>query len=840
MDPVSALQTVSAAFSITKELWETFEKVKEIKDAPKEAETLFNTSKSLAILLENVKQLLQRRAESQGPNGITPFEARVLESTNDVCETCRKGTKDLARKCLGLGNGEPIQFTSKVAKSVRYTLSARSIQKLERSLQMNILSMQTSLDLLGFLDNEHLQERMKRLELTKAEAISCWRDYPDQQHLQSKQRLGTTLQQGNTSPGLSKKNLSTHDAQLAADPELLGLQSLKRCIEFAEQVYSCSGSTSSLEAGSISNGLSTVDDVQSGVEQHEERSRILEENLDSYSAVAMNDLAGHSRIRSRTNGSEDYPSEALEWSLRACIERSETDFDDGNLSATEPNVVKAIIYGERLEQRGDRPFIERFHLRKRVADIYMMQERFAEAAQWIQPLFTSDESIEQAGLYFLLAKIWYTKHVKLKNHDRDEAIDGDLARADGFVEKSFSRYWQLYKSGVIGKDHPDLLECVGLIVDIFEDKGDMTEASEWRRQFNLRKHSDSTRNSTDGISSQSSQHEHTLEAESVSRTDDQDRTPLIDSVVCNLPEKFQELLDSDVDIDEHDAKGRTALMYAAECRHDGSCDDCAKVILKLAEKGADLNLARESTNDTALHLAIRYDNLQAARALLRAGAEVDASSPSTPLALAVRHNKAESVNLLLDFRAKANVVDSDGWTLLHHAIKASASNALAILLERRSSDNLDLDLNARCINDRTPLMQLTESPNRSEPRHLEMTRALIENGAEVNVTAGGEQDIVSALYFAADGPYTKQRGRLVKLLLESGADVQIVRDHLPKRFAQYPAFKQYAFDSGRRDSVISGHSNSQIEPDRGHRSSSEASSNDHQQRFRSIFRRSKR
>ncbi|MFI7121954.1 ankyrin repeat domain-containing protein [Amycolatopsis sp. NPDC049868] len=110
-----------------------------------------------------------------------------------------------------------------------------------------------------------------------------------------------------------------------------------------------------------------------------------------------------------------------------------------------------------------------------------------------------------------------------------------------------------------------------------------------------------------------------------------------------------------------DREGRDELHYAA---HKG---DLAAIQRRLAD-GVDVNITESRSNYTPLHFAVQEGKVDAARALLDAGADVQAvyAPGATPLHLAViRWRKAPDgamIKLLLDHGADKTATETNGHT----------------------------------------------------------------------------------------------------------------------------------------------------------------------------------
>ena len=106
-----------------------------------------------------------------------------------------------------------------------------------------------------------------------------------------------------------------------------------------------------------------------------------------------------------------------------------------------------------------------------------------------------------------------------------------------------------------------------------------------------------------------------------------------------------------------DKHGHTALMYAAS-------SNSPETVMLLARYGADLNAARFSDASSALHLAVHYNNPEAAYMLLKNGANPDVMNTHriTPLMLAANYNNGVLARLLLKFSADPFLIDRKGRT----------------------------------------------------------------------------------------------------------------------------------------------------------------------------------
>jgi len=140
----------------------------------------------------------------------------------------------------------------------------------------------------------------------------------------------------------------------------------------------------------------------------------------------------------------------------------------------------------------------------------------------------------------------------------------------------------------------------------------------------------------------------------------------------------------------------------------------------LLRRGTDIN-ATDADGTTALHWAVRADDLETADALVRAGASVGIAARLgvTPIYLAAENGNAAMIRRLLDAGADAKARDASGDTALMAAVRAGSRGAVAVLLDRGAevdaTDQIGL----------TPLMWAVREDN------AEIAKLLIARGASM-------------------------------------------------------------------------------------------------------------
>jgi uncharacterized protein len=202
--------------------------------------------------------------------------------------------------------------------------------------------------------------------------------------------------------------------------------------------------------------------------------------------------------------------------------------------------------------------------------------------------------------------------------------------------------------------------------------------------------------------------------------------------------------------------------------------------------------AVEPDGTTALHWAVRRDDLKTAQMLIRAGAKVDAATRYgvTPLYLAALNGNAAMIDALVKAGADPNAANPGGETALMTASRTGRLDAVSLLVDRGASVNA-----AEGTRGQTALMwAVTEN-------HPEVVQLLLKRGANINArtralvpdgTTGKPEQTSGDI--GAHGPgfyrsravptpfgaltpllYAARDGNLpmTKLLVEAGADVNL-------------------------------------------------------------------
>ncbi len=165
--------------------------------------------------------------------------------------------------------------------------------------------------------------------------------------------------------------------------------------------------------------------------------------------------------------------------------------------------------------------------------------------------------------------------------------------------------------------------------------------------------------------------------------------------------------------------------------------------------------AAQPDGTTALHWAVRNDDLPTAKALLTAGADPKATNRYgvTPLSLACTNGSAAIITLLLDAGADANLALRGGETPLMTAARTGKLDAVKILLARGVEVNAKLPFGGQ-----TALMWATADG------HAAVVDALLAAGADFRTPLDTG---FTPLLFAARAGHAP----IVRALLNAGVDV---------------------------------------------------------------------
>jgi ankyrin repeat protein len=293
-----------------------------------------------------------------------------------------------------------------------------------------------------------------------------------------------------------------------------------------------------------------------------------------------------------------------------------------------------------------------------------------------------------------------------------------------------------------------------------------------------------------------------------------DETPLMTAARTGKVDALKVLIAHGAQLNTRDARGQSPLMWAAARNN-------ADAVRMLIEAGADLTvrtnnkptgraaqmtvfLSPQPTGFTALLFAVRAGALEATKALLDAGADVNdaLSDGQSALVVATANAHWEVANLLLDRGADPNHAGA-GWNALHQTVHSRRPN-LGYTPGPVATGSLDsievvkkliakgIDVNARMSKNgmkdgqrnRVNRLGATAFFMGAKTTDLEALKVLLDAGADVNIpSADGTTPLMVAAglgmwYVGEDGgslPGQEDEAlEVVKLCVERGSDVNAV------------------------------------------------------------------
>lgn len=233
-----------------------------------------------------------------------------------------------------------------------------------------------------------------------------------------------------------------------------------------------------------------------------------------------------------------------------------------------------------------------------------------------------------------------------------------------------------------------------------------------------------------------------------------DTSPLMQAAITffatNRAAMIHLLLQRGADVDQQDAKGKTALMYAVRCSG-------VDVIQALIEGGADLNIAN-CDGSTALMQAENSEITKAINILKQSGAS-EAGLKEVELVKAAANGNLDKVKVLLQENINVNMRVEERTALCH-----AARNGHLEIVNSLISAGADVDLKEQ-EEGFNPLLDAAYAGN------LEVVRVLLAAGADVQVKVN---DCLNPLEYTELGKHegrepNKPFDEVIALLKQAGA-----------------------------------------------------------------------
>ncbi len=282
-------------------------------------------------------------------------------------------------------------------------------------------------------------------------------------------------------------------------------------------------------------------------------------------------------------------------------------------------------------------------------------------------------------------------------------------------------------------------------------------------------------------------------------------SPLSVAAVNGNPEIVQALLDAGALAEAVVSRGQTVLMTAARTGNP-------EVVAKLLAKGADVNAREEQQGETALMWAASENHAAIVRLLIARGAEVNGRSKAltfpkdrfglegvltilpkgswTPLMYAARDGAPDAAKALIEAGAEINATDPDGTTPLVRAIWNSHYDTARVLLEAGANPNIVDGPGMGALYaavDMSSLGEVYGMPPRKvkdTTTPLDLITLLLSKGAEVDArlkSAAQQRNHTPGEGLLGAGTTPLMRAarngdhRAMRLLLDKGADAKAVQ-----------------------------------------------------------------
>jgi len=223
------------------------------------------------------------------------------------------------------------------------------------------------------------------------------------------------------------------------------------------------------------------------------------------------------------------------------------------------------------------------------------------------------------------------------------------------------------------------------------------------------------------------------------------------------------------DLNSRNKEGHTFLGL-------GCAEGSIEIVQLLIEKGADLNVS-DFYSETPLQYASEFGHVTIVKLLLDKGAEVDLIEDRlSALHIAACRGQAEVVQMLIEAKCDANILNKKGVCPLHCAVSNGKREIVRLLLDAKAQVNVKGQKSAR-----TPLSMA------GEVNDIETCRLLLQHGANLNLT---DKYGMTPLNVVCN----RNNSEIARMFIEAGAKVNI-----PDRNDAYPL--HYAAGNGDDDIV---------------------------------------
>jgi len=241
-------------------------------------------------------------------------------------------------------------------------------------------------------------------------------------------------------------------------------------------------------------------------------------------------------------------------------------------------------------------------------------------------------------------------------------------------------------------------------------------------------------------------------------------TPLLYASAMGSPEGMKILVAAGADVNAADNGGSTPLLWAA-------CDP-ARVSILLAN-GANVKTKTKGGRTALMAASACESGVESVRLMVAKGADINAVAEDRQTAMleAAFFGGPRVMRALLEAGAKPDDADGGGFTVLMGAVGWSDVGLVRMLLANGAKVNAANTFAGKVVHGDIALKQLTPLMMAVPFGTPEMVKTLLDAGAEVNAK---DSRGITPLAFAVAS--TRQDARVVRMLLEKGADISVVSE----------------------------------------------------------------
>lgn len=142
---MAEFQTISATIAVAQLAWHTCVFFRNVIDAGVTAKKLYEKTRQLHALLQNIEEALRRRREQSREQPLLTSEAQIIQNIRASVEASRQVLSKIDKKLKAFNGEEELPLSSRTWAQLQLTLKQPAISRHERDLDIQIQALQTSL-----------------------------------------------------------------------------------------------------------------------------------------------------------------------------------------------------------------------------------------------------------------------------------------------------------------------------------------------------------------------------------------------------------------------------------------------------------------------------------------------------------------------------------------------------------------------------------------------------------------------------------------------------------------------------------------------------------------------